>query len=127
MRRGFSLIETMLGSTILCLCMGCILVFLPTSFLSLKDSERRIYAGNLAQQVLEQHRNFPLESLDELGSQPRIVQEVDYESIRFTVFLEVRRHPRANYARTLKVTVDWIQHQRLQTVAREAIECRVRR
>lgn len=117
----------MLGSTILCLCMGCILVFLPTSFLSLKDSERRILAGNLAQQVLEQHRNLPLESLDEMGSQPRIVYELDYESVHFTVFLEVRRHLSANYARKLKVTVDWKQHQRLQSVSREAIECRVRR
>lgn len=117
----------MLGSTILCLCLGTILVLMPTAFMSVKDSERRVFASNLAQQILEERRNLPLEVLDLQGSQPNIVAEVDHEEIRFTVFLEVRRHPRASFARNLKVTVDWMQRNRLQKMTREVTECRVRR
>lgn len=126
-RRGLSLVETMLASTILCICMGCILIFLPTGFISLKDSERRLYASSLAQRTLEEKRNAPLEALDALGTQPVIVEEVDYDHIHYTVTLTVRRHPSASFARKLQVTVDWVQHKRLVRLARESTECRIRR
>ena len=126
-RRAFTLVETLICATILSICLGMIVVFLPTGFLSLKDSERRLYAGSLAQRVLEERRNLPLEALDALGSQLQIVEEVDYDNTHYTVFLQVTRHPTVDFARKLKVAVEWSQHQRIISISRESTECRVRR
>ena len=125
--RGFTLVETLICTTILAVCLGMIVIFLPTGFLRLKDSERRLYAGSLAQRVLEERRNLPLEALDLLGSQLQIVEEVDYDQLRYTVFLQVSRHPSADFARKLKVVVERKQHNRIVNIARESTECRVRR
>ncbi|MBS2037961.1 prepilin-type N-terminal cleavage/methylation domain-containing protein [bacterium] len=126
-RQGFSLIETLLCATILCICLGIIVVLIPTGYLSLKDSERRIYAASLAQKVLEEKRNTPLESLDALGNQLQMVEEVYYDGISYRCFFQSRPYSTVTYARQLKVVVEWPQHQQTQRVVRESVECRVRR
>jgi len=125
--KAFTLIETLLSMTILSICMGMVLVFLPTGFLSLKDSERRLFAGSLAQRVLEERRNSPLEELDSLGPLVQTVESVDYDQIHYTVLLQVSRHPTATYARKLEVQVLWQQHGQTKKVVRRSTECRVRR
>jgi len=41
--------------------------------------------------------------------------------------LQVTPHPTADYARKLKVVVEWNQHNRVVSITRESTECRVRR
>jgi len=127
LKRAFTLVETLLSMTILSICMGMVLVFLPTGFLSLKDSERRLFAGSLAQRVLEERRNSPLEELDALGPLVQTVESVDDDQIHYTVLLQVGRHPSASYARKLEVQVLWQQHGQTQKIVRRSTECRVRR
>jgi hypothetical protein len=125
--RGLSLIETLICSTLLCCCLGLVVLTLPTGFLGLKDSERRIFAASLLQRVLEEKRNLPLAALDAIGPQAQIVEEVENEGIQYTVFLQVLPHATAEYARRVRVTVDWRQHRRTVSLSQESVECRVRR
>ena len=125
--RGLSLIETLICSTLLCCCLGLVVLTLPTGFLGLKDSERRIFASSLVQRVLEEKRNLPLAALDAIGPQAQIVEEVYNEGIRYTCFVSVLPHASAEYARRVRVTVDWQQHRRVVSITQESVECRVRR
>lgn len=95
--------------------------------MGLKDSERRIFAASLLQRVLEEKRNLPLAALDAIGPQAQIVEEVENEGIQYTVFLQVLPHATAEYARRVRVTVDWRQHRRTVSLSQESVECRVRR
>ena len=127
MRRGLTLLETVLAATIFSVCLGCLMAFLPTGLRSIKQSEREIFAGNLAQIVLEEYRNWPLSELQEYQTE-QVVYSATSDGNRYDVLLSA--HPESfatDFAVHLQVEVRWRDRQQGRSLRRELSDCRVAR
>lgn len=84
--RGLSLVETLLGVAILLLAVIMCFSLLPSSWLAVNHGEQRIFAGTLAQSILEQQSTYAFDNIvpaklyavEQAGSvyQPQVLVDV---------------------------------------------------
>ena len=124
MRRGFTLVEITISATLLALCIGFVLSVLPAGLFSIRNSEKRDYAGAWAQRILEEHRNTPADVLDAQAKPKNMGQEA-YANATFQAFLLVKTPAPGDLHRTLRVTVTWKDKgDQTKSIFRELIVCR---
>jgi type II secretory pathway pseudopilin PulG len=119
MRRGFTLVETLLSFTLTAIMLVLILNIFPTSMASVHQAEQRQLAASMAMSVLEQRVQQPFNAL-QVGltaeSGPQTVDSVEYRT-HFTVSKVPDRDE--NFLRALKVTVTWKYQGRELHLSRE--------
>ncbi|MBI3928496.1 MAG: hypothetical protein HY319_23340 [Armatimonadetes bacterium] len=119
-RRGISLIETLIGISILLLAVVLMMSLLPSSWLAVHRGEQRLVAANLAQSLLEEQRSVPFEELDS-GALPRVTTAHQV----FEPLLEVEPVPGKPRLKLVRVRVRWEARGRPMEVVRQTTFCRV--
>ncbi len=114
--RGVSLIESVVGASILALAAAVILSLLPSSFLSVRRSERQLQAGALAQSLLEQQK---LVYFPDLASNPNLPQKTLDDGVELKPALSVTGAGAG--AKRVRVTVNWRERDRDFSVFRETV------
>lgn len=114
--RGVSLVESVVGATILALAAAVILSLLPSSFLSVRRSERQLQAGALAQSLLEQQK---LVYFPDLVSVPTLPSKTLEDGVELKPTLSVTGAGAG--AKRVRVTVNWKERSRDFSVFRETV------
>lgn len=120
MRKGFSLIETVLATFVLSLITMAVFNIFPSSVMAIKRGEMELEADSLAQQQLEEYRARSFDSLA-LGNAP-LTSPVTLSGTAFQVSTRVAAVPGSNvdHLKAVVVTVDWTHSARSHTITREA-------
>ena len=128
MRRGLSLLETVVAAFLFMLVVILVLNLFPSSLLALTQAELKARAARLAQSRLNEVRLRPFESLQVQGPREELLGE-EYQGARLRAFLDVRRDPDSDPDRlkVLRVTVQWDERGRKRESVREVWVTRVRR
>lgn len=114
------MLESIFSISVLLLAVLLIINLLPTSWLATNQAEQRLYAGNLAQSILEEKRSA---AFDALANETR--STVDAAGARFTPVVEVV--PVSDKLKTVRVRIQWTSRQIRREVVREILLCRVPR
>lgn len=124
MKRGFSLLETVLATFIMSLITMAVFNIFPSSVMAVKRGEVELQADAIAQQILEEHRAKPFE---ELVIGPAIA--LPQVTLGGTVFrpgvrvFEVGSGANAanpDHLKAVRATVDWTHSSISHSLAREA-------
>lgn len=120
MKRGFSLVETVLATFVLSLITMAVFNIFPSSVMAVKRGEMELEADSLAQQQLEEYRARPFDSLV-LGNAPAI-PPVTVGDTAFAVSTRVAAVPDSDvdHLKAVVVTVDWTHSAKSHTITREA-------
>lgn len=118
--RGFSLIETILATFVLSLITMAVFNIFPSSVMAVKRGEMELEADSLAQQLLEEYRSKPFETLT-LGPGPAL-PPVSVAGTTFEVQARVNSvvGSDANHLKAVEVTVDWTHSAKSHRIIREA-------
>lgn len=123
-RSGLSLIETLLGVAILLLAVVMCFSLLPSSWLAVNQGEQRIYAGTLAQSILEQQQSYAFDSIA-----PATLPPVEEAGTQFkpAVFVNVPTPGPTPRLKVVTVNVTWESRKLPRFVSRQVTVCRVPR
>ncbi len=120
--RGFSLIESIICISLLLLAVLLIMNLVPASWVAVNQAEQRLFAGNLAQSLLEEQRGIAFENLA-----PATLPPVTRTGATFNPQIEVIPVPGYDRLKTVRVRVTWdsraVHHEEL----REVVLCRAPR
>ncbi|MEW6280461.1 MAG: hypothetical protein AB1758_17675 [Candidatus Eremiobacterota bacterium] len=120
MRRGLTLMETVVSCFVLALVLIALFNIFPTSMYALKQGENQIVADQMAQSVLEVYRADSFEFLDaNLGTVTLADQKLG--GVTFRSDLEIFNPPgtRDDLVKGLRVTVNWTFQGKIRNVVRE--------
>jgi len=120
--KGVSLVESVIGASILALAAAVILSLLPSSFLSVRRSERQLQAGALAQSWLEQQKLVYFPDLQSVAALPTKTLE---DGVVLRPALSVTGA--GSGAKRVRVTVAWVERERNFSVFRETVLARLPR
>lgn len=120
MRRGFTLIETILATFILSLITMAVFNIFPSSVMAVKRGEMELQADSIAQQYLEECRAQPWEELV-VGPAVALPQVTSAGTV-FRPRLRVLAVPGSdvNHLRAVRVTVDWTHSAKSHSMVRES-------
>lgn len=122
-RSGLSMIETVLGFTLVALAGLALLNLLPTVLLSTRLSQQRLQAAGLAQSLLDERRQGKLDPLASYQCDP-----VNLDSTMFYPTLWIDTVAGKPALRKLRVEVQWVAPGgRRQTLNRHLTVCRLPR
>lgn len=112
MRRGATLVETILAVTILAMTAVIMLALCPRAIDAARHNESRSQAYKLAQTVLERHRLLTTPQLNPQPSRELSEYALDSQGTLLTPFLEIRAGKLSNAqpalkTRELRVKVAW--------------------
>lgn len=121
MRSGFSLIETLLGASILLLAVMLSFSLLPSSWLAVNQGEQKLTAANLAQSLLEARRAA---SFDNLTDADLPVVPAAGTEFKPRIKILTTADPRLKIVR---VTITWTSRQIERQLVRQATVCKLPR
>ena len=121
--RGLSLIETLLAVVILLLAVIMCFSLLPSAWLAVNQGEQRIFAGTLAQSILEQQQVYAFDSLA-----PATLPPVEQGGATFRPVVTVQPQPGPSpRLKVVTVRVNWESRRIQRSVFRQRTMCRVPR
>ena len=122
--RGLSLVETLLGVAILLLAVIMCFSLLPSSWLAVNQGEQRIFAGTLAQSILEQQSTYAFDSIV-----PATLYAVEDAGALFQpkVLVDVPTPGPSPRLKVVTVEVTWESRRIQRSVFRQRTLCRVPR
>jgi len=122
--RGLSLVETLLGVAILLLAVIMCFSLLPSSWLAVNQGEQRIFAGTLAQSILEQQQAYAFDNIV-----PAVLAPLEEAGSRFQpqVFVSVPTPGPSPRLKVVTVNVTWESRRLPRFVSRQVTVCRVPR
>lgn len=126
MKRGLTLIETVVAATMLSLALLAIMTIIPSTNAIARQAEIRLQADNLAQSLLEKQRLRPFA---DLAPQP----PTDLAVVKLQSFpdlqpsLEIRSAGAGGRAREIRVAVRWVAFNRPSQLTRATVVTAMRR
>lgn len=120
MRRGFSLIETILAAFIFSLITMAVFNIFPSSVMAVKRGEMELEADSIAQRILEEHRAKPFDELVLTGPAPLAAETL--AGTKFEPFLEIDSVPGSleESLKAVRVEVRWSHSAKNYSLLREA-------
>lgn len=120
-RRGFTLIETLLSGVILSVIIVLLFNLFPTSMLSLRRGEHTLKATALARTLLESKRAGPFSALD---TAPALDPQTGDDGTVYTP--SYTSTDEGSRLRRIRVTVDWLENGAHRNLAKELWVCDLR-
>lgn len=128
MKRGLTLMETVVSTFIVALVLIALFNLFPTSMYALKQAENQIVADQLAQTWLEMYRAESMDYLNTNVGGPYTLAAKKFGGMTFQSELRIGTPSGtdADLVKSLNVRVTWTFQKRAREVVREAWVSRVR-